>query len=404
VPGNFNGALTAPVGIPAFSLSMADGAAIKEALPMTGTVVVTGNYQFLNGTSMATPHVTGAVAFAARNFPGDTVAQRRQRVLSSVDKKSALLGRVATGGRLNLLRIVDANGDGLPDWQSIIFTTALAPATNGVAYSQKLSANAGSPPYAWTLAAGTLPAGLTLSSAGMLSGASSVSGSFSLDVKVSDGVGTVATRLLVLNVAPTGPLHSSPRTATFDNVSVTPFPLPWLTADVGSSGRQGSVEYYNSTYTVKGAGFITSSADSFRFVYQILSGDGEIKARILAPVDTGSFTRIGVMIRDSLTAGSMHLFMGVNNTSTFYSLRRTSTGGGTTSVTSGTGTAPNIWVRLVRSGDTLTGYKSSDGTNWTSVYSGTITMGANIYIGLAVCNGGASTLNTELFDNVTVVP
>jgi len=34
---------------------------------------------------MATPHVSGAVAFAAMNFPKDTVANRVKRVLDSVD-------------------------------------------------------------------------------------------------------------------------------------------------------------------------------------------------------------------------------------------------------------------------------------------------------------------------------
>jgi hypothetical protein len=73
-------------------------------------------YQFLDGTSMATPHVVGAVAFAAMNFPGETVAQRIQRVLGGVDVVPGLAGKVRTGGRLNLLRTVDTDGNGLPDW------------------------------------------------------------------------------------------------------------------------------------------------------------------------------------------------------------------------------------------------------------------------------------------------
>ena len=110
------------------------------------------------------------------------------------------------------------------------------------------------------------------------------------------------------------------------------------------------------------------------------------------------------MIRDSLTAGSIHTFMGVNNTGSFYALRRTTTGGGTTLITSGTGTAPNIWVRIVRTGNILTSYKSSDGITWTQVDNRTITMGTNIYIGMAVCSGSTSTLNKSVFDNVTCAP
>jgi len=119
--GNFLGTLSSPSNwIPALSLSQADGLAIKTSLPGTGTVVNIADpakiYQLLNGTSMATPHVSGAVAFAALNFPNETVQQRVQRVIGSADSVPALIGKVQTGGRLNLQRIVDSDANGLPDW------------------------------------------------------------------------------------------------------------------------------------------------------------------------------------------------------------------------------------------------------------------------------------------------
>ena len=70
---------------------------------------------------MATPHVSGAVAFAAMNFPAETVAQRVERILKNVDIKAGLQGVVRTGGRLNLLRTVDTDGNGLPDWWELQF-------------------------------------------------------------------------------------------------------------------------------------------------------------------------------------------------------------------------------------------------------------------------------------------
>jgi subtilisin family serine protease len=112
--GNFNGTLGGTNNwIPAVSLSQADGLALQTNSPAT---VVHGLYQYLDGTSMATPHVSGAVAFAAMNFPSETVAQRIQRVLANVDVVPGLSGLVHTGGRLNLQRMVDADGNGLPDW------------------------------------------------------------------------------------------------------------------------------------------------------------------------------------------------------------------------------------------------------------------------------------------------
>lgn len=99
--------------IPAVSLSQADGLALQTNVPAT---VVHGLYEYLDGTSMATPHVAGAVAFAAMNFPSETVTQRVQRILTNVDVVAGLQGQVHTGGRLNLQRTVDTDGNGLPDW------------------------------------------------------------------------------------------------------------------------------------------------------------------------------------------------------------------------------------------------------------------------------------------------
>ena len=106
--------------IPAIAIAHSDGLALAAALPARGTVFNYLDpamiYQFLDGTSMATPHVSGAVAFAALNFPTDSVPQRIQRVLNNVTKVPGLAGKTVTGGRLNLARLVDTDTNGLPDW------------------------------------------------------------------------------------------------------------------------------------------------------------------------------------------------------------------------------------------------------------------------------------------------
>ena len=59
-------------------------------------------YDSWNGTSMATPHVTGAVALLAAKDANTTVAQRVELLLSTVDHISELSNKVASGGRLNV--------------------------------------------------------------------------------------------------------------------------------------------------------------------------------------------------------------------------------------------------------------------------------------------------------------
>ena len=61
-------------------------------------------YQSLSGTSMATPHVAGALALMKARFPNLTYSQIIARLLSSVDVLPGLADRCRTGGRLNLAK------------------------------------------------------------------------------------------------------------------------------------------------------------------------------------------------------------------------------------------------------------------------------------------------------------
>jgi len=67
------------------------------------------NYAFMAGTSMATPHVTGAVGVLAAYYPGDDVQTRKSRILCGVDQKPAFAGKMVTGGRLNLYNSFTCN-------------------------------------------------------------------------------------------------------------------------------------------------------------------------------------------------------------------------------------------------------------------------------------------------------
>ena len=59
------------------------------------------------------------------------------------------------------------------------------------------------------------------------------------------------------------------------------------------------------------------------------------------------------------------------------------------------------WVRLVRSGNTFTGYSSADGVTWTQVGSINLTMASSATAGLAVTAHNNSVLNTATFDSVS---
>jgi|Deesub1362B_J571_1020462.scaffolds.fasta_scaffold04818_2 subtilisin family serine protease len=61
-------------------------------------------YEWLSGTSMATPFVTGVAALVAAEFPGIALAPLKLRLLGGVDYLSAWEDLVKTDGRLNAFR------------------------------------------------------------------------------------------------------------------------------------------------------------------------------------------------------------------------------------------------------------------------------------------------------------
>ena len=105
--------------------------------------------------------------------------------------------------------MTDANGQTATQATSItiaagVSITSAAPPTAVVstAYSFTFAATGGTTPYTWSVNSGTLPAGLTLSSAGVLSGTPTTIGSFPFSVNVIDANNGIATTSITLVVTP----------------------------------------------------------------------------------------------------------------------------------------------------------------------------------------------------------
>jgi subtilisin family serine protease len=66
-----------------------------------------GGYQLLSGTSMAAPHVTGAVVLLWSQYSTATAPDVKAALLNSADLNASLYGNIASGGRLNVRRALD---------------------------------------------------------------------------------------------------------------------------------------------------------------------------------------------------------------------------------------------------------------------------------------------------------
>jgi hypothetical protein len=85
-----------------------------------------------------------------------------------------------------------------------ITTTSLPTARRNKNYSQALNATGGQTPYAWSLASGTLPPGLSLNgSSGVIAGRATATGTWSFTVQVRDAQIPAATDTQALTIAVT---------------------------------------------------------------------------------------------------------------------------------------------------------------------------------------------------------
>ena len=198
----------------------------------------------------------------------------------------------------------------------------------------------------------------------------------------------------------TAPATPATRTATYGES----LPDPWLSQDVGAVGAAGTAIHSGGVFTVTSAGTdIWSGADAFHFAYRPMSGDGQIVARVVSEGNTHPWAKAGVMIRQTLAAGSAHAML-VLTPANGAAFQRRVTAGGTSVTTPGASVTAPYWVKLVRSGTSFAGFTSPDGIAWTEVGSATIAMGSDVFIGLAVTSHNTAKLSSTSFDNVNTSP
>jgi len=156
------------------------------------------------------------------------------------------------------------------------------------------------------------------------------------------------------------------------------------------------------TYTMTGSGWdIEGNADGFHFAYKTLTGVGSIVAKIESVENTHVWAKAGVMIRETLEPGSVQAMTVITPEQGVSFQRRIVTDDVTSNTTTGGIVAP-YWVKLERSISGLfTASHSANGSTWTVQGTETISMGANVYVGLALTSHDAALTCQALFTNVT---
>lgn len=179
-------------------------------------------------------------------------------------------------------------------------------------------------------------------------------------------------------------------------------PPPWQHQDIGIPAVQGTAGIRKETFVIQASGRdIWDTSDAFHFVYQKLSGDLEIQAKVISLTHTDPWAKAGVMIRNTLDANSQHVMMIVSAGQGLAFQRRVIRGGVSTH-TPGQSAGVPYWVKLVRRKNSFSGYESVDGTVWKRVGTENILMSDSVYVGLAVTAHHDGVICEASFDSVSI--
>jgi hypothetical protein len=164
--------------------------------------------------------------------------------------------------------------------------------------------------------------------------------------------------------------------------------------------------------TMSGGGAdIWGTADEFRFAYKSLNGNGSITARVDSFDNLNAWTKVGLMIRESLDTDAKHAMVAVTGGNGAQFAYRTFTGdvsddaGGDARAA---GIEAPVWLKLTRTGNTLQGQYSEDGVVWNdfvdadgNTITEDITMMGNVYVGLAVLSHVSGSAAVAEYSEIT---
>lgn len=203
------------------------------------------DYQVLQGTSMATPHVTGVAALVAAYVPGASYQEIRSRIFDGVVQVPTFTSKLSTGGRVNAYRALTRGVDGVLEY-------SIVPPSNSsltIGSSTVFSLNLSDGPVVTNAAVNLSGGGTNLVlryDAATNSAVSSTAGTYTNTYVVPDSEGALSFTLTAaapgktnLSVQLTYQAVARPANDNFANAIKVPFQQSWSQA---TSNRNATIE------------------------------------------------------------------------------------------------------------------------------------------------------------------
>ncbi len=159
----------------------------------------------------------------------------------------------------------------------------------------------------------------------------------------------------------------------------------WQSQNIGHCWKKGGFENIGNRFVINASGFdIWGLIDTFRFTSQPVTGDCEIVSRVESLENTDKWAKAGIMIRESLKMNSRNVMVLVTPEKGITLQYRKRTGWITKSIRAGSSQKAPCWLKLKRTGNIFTAYKSHNGIDWEKIDSVKISMSSNGFAGMAV--------------------
>jgi hypothetical protein len=358
--------------------------------PGSGTWILKGGGADINGGSdqfhflwQTLPGDGGVAADVTSQTDTNPAAKAGVMLRASADPRSAYYAAFVTPGNGIVIQERSTLGGAT---SSLLSSPGAVPAYLWVAVSNGTAVTYGSNDgYVWSPVAGSKVAvGL---------GSTPLAG---LAVTSHDDtqLGTATMGPVVLATTPPAPLPP------------VPCPSGWTCADIGNPTPAGTQTFAptTGTWTIQGGGTdITGTSDAFHYVWQSLTGNGSVSARVAAQTVSSSQAKAGIMVRSSTDPGSPNYAVVVTPGAGIKVQVRGTQGGTTTKIANPAGTVP-IYLEVVRSGNTFSAFTSPDGVTWTIIAGSTATvnLAPTVLAGLAVTSHTSGALSTVTMNTVSV--
>ncbi len=213
------------------------------------------------------------------------------------------------------------------------------------------------------------------------------------------------TGMLLQGMVVNSSAYGAASVATFDSITTSTCSGGWQCADIGAVSLTGSQALNAGVWTIEGSGSdIWNTADQFHYVWQTLAGGGVVSAHVASQSNTSAWAKAGVMLRLSSDPSAPFYDVVVTPSNGVVAQWRTASGVNAQTTASVTGLTAPVWVKIVRSGTTYSGYTSADGVTWTLIPGSTVTIASltgTLDAGMAV-TAHANALSTATFDTFTL--